>query len=172
MVNIDSVGGNMALPLGTLYHRTKFAVECLSETSHYEHEPLCIQMKIVEPGMNPSDFAAQSFGFVQSENVPGHAPIIQALMRTFTRLGSGDAGSDPNLVSEVIWAAEANGTPTLRTIAGAEADSLMAARKTRDDETLVEGLKAQFGLACASRELTPAMITFPFGFPVYPATFG
>ena len=50
IVNISSVGGRMAYPLGSLYHGSKWAVEGLSEAVHFELAMLGIRMKLVEPG--------------------------------------------------------------------------------------------------------------------------
>ena len=56
IINVSWFGGRMAFPLGTLYHRTKFAVEGLSESLYYELGALAIRVKIVEPGGMTTDF--------------------------------------------------------------------------------------------------------------------
>ena len=38
VINVSSIGGKMAFPLGTLYHGTKFAVEGISEALSFELE--------------------------------------------------------------------------------------------------------------------------------------
>jgi NAD(P)-dependent dehydrogenase (short-subunit alcohol dehydrogenase family) len=63
IVNISSVGGRVAFPLGTLYHGTKFAVEGMSESLKYELAPLGIRVKIVQPGGIKTDFGGRSFEF-------------------------------------------------------------------------------------------------------------
>lgn len=146
IVNVSSIGGKMTFPLGTLYHGTKFAVEGLSEALHYELEPIGIRMKIIEPGTIRTDFGGRSFDFAACEDLPDYAPTVQGLMQAFAQLGSGGAGSDPDLVAEVIWAAVTDGTPTLRYTAGADADTFMVARKAQDDAKFIGNLKAQLGL--------------------------
>ncbi|MEY4756236.1 MAG: hypothetical protein RJA34_1134, partial [Pseudomonadota bacterium] len=47
IINISSIGGRITFPLGTLYHGTKFAVEGLSESLHFELLPLGIRVKLV-----------------------------------------------------------------------------------------------------------------------------
>ena len=43
IINVSSVGGWMAFPLGTLYHGTRFAVEGLSESLYYgRHRPTAL----------------------------------------------------------------------------------------------------------------------------------
>jgi NADP-dependent 3-hydroxy acid dehydrogenase YdfG len=63
IINISSIGGKMAFPLGTLYHGTKFAVEGLSEALHYELSAIGVSVKIVEPGFVKTDFAGRSLDF-------------------------------------------------------------------------------------------------------------
>ena len=46
IVNISSIGGQMTFALGTLYHGTKFAVEGISESLHYEMKELGVKVKI------------------------------------------------------------------------------------------------------------------------------
>jgi NADP-dependent 3-hydroxy acid dehydrogenase YdfG len=71
IINISSIGGRITFPLGTLYHGTKFAVEGLSESLHFELLPLGIRVKLVEPGM-----VKQTFLDVRSISTTNlHCPI-------------------------------------------------------------------------------------------------
>ncbi|KIC17291.1 SDR family oxidoreductase [Leisingera sp. ANG-Vp] len=144
IVNISSIGGQMTFPLGTLYHGTKFAVEGLSEALHYELEAVGVKVKIVEPGMINTDFGGRSFDFAVDESMPEYMPVVagmQAAMGTF-----GAQASEPELVAEVIRTAVTDGTSQLRYRAGADAEALLSARKTQDDETFIGGIKAGMGL--------------------------
>jgi len=51
IVNVSSVGGRTGLPVLSVYHSTKFAVEGLSESISYEVEPFGIRVVIIEPGV-------------------------------------------------------------------------------------------------------------------------
>jgi NAD(P)-dependent dehydrogenase (short-subunit alcohol dehydrogenase family) len=62
IVNVSSVGGRMAFPLSALYHGTKFAVEGLSESLHYELAPL-------EPGGMKTDFGGRSLDLSNDPNL-------------------------------------------------------------------------------------------------------
>lgn len=147
IVNISSIGGRMTFPLGALYHGTKFAVEGLSESLHYELEPLGIRVKIVEPGMIATDFSGRSLDFRQTPDLTAYQPVVD---KFFAVLGSPEmaaAASPPSVVSEAIWTAVTDGTSRLRYTAGADAAAFMAARSAQDDATFIGGVKAQFGLA-------------------------
>ena len=55
IINISSIGGKMAFPLGALYHGTKFAVEGISESLSYEVAQFGGKVKLVEPGAIATD---------------------------------------------------------------------------------------------------------------------
>ncbi|MEM9117392.1 MAG: SDR family oxidoreductase [Cyanobacteria bacterium P01_F01_bin.56] len=144
IVNISSIGGQMTFPLGTLYHGTKFAVEGLSESLHYELEAFGVKVKIVEPGMIRTDFGGRSFDFVNNETMAEYQGTVQKL---FAHLGNlGDNISEPDVVAEVIWTAVTDGTNTLRYRAGNDAIAWLDHRKAQDDEQFIGTMKQQLGL--------------------------
>lgn len=146
IVNISSIGGKMTFPLGSLYHGTKFAVEGISESLHFELEGAGIKVKIVEPGMIRTDFAGRSFDFTNDESMTEYQETVQKLFGVWQSPEMAEAGSDPIVVAEVIWTAVTDGSNTLRYTAGDDAKELIANRKSLDDETFISGLKQQFGL--------------------------
>ena len=56
IVNITSMGGRIAIPLDSIYHATKFALEGLSESIQYELEPFGIKIILIEPGAVGTNF--------------------------------------------------------------------------------------------------------------------
>ena len=144
IVNISSIGGKMAFPLGTLYHGTKFAVEGISEALSYELESIGIKVKLVEPGAIATDFAGRSFDFVNDESLAEYQDITNGLMGSFEGLLT--QASPAQVVAEVIWNAITDGTNTLRYTAGEDAKVFVANREGQDDATFMAGIKAQFGL--------------------------
>lgn len=144
IVNISSVGGRVAFPLGTLYHGTKFAVEGLSESLYYELRPLGIRVKLLEPGGIQTDFGGRSLDFSNDPALPEYQPLIHSVMRAFGPLMA--QGSSPEQIAQLVYAAATDGTDQLRYEAGADAVQLLAARRTADDATFFAGLQAQFGL--------------------------
>ncbi|WP_062430372.1 SDR family oxidoreductase [Herbidospora daliensis] len=144
VVNVSSIGGKITLPLGTLYHGTKFAVEGLSEALHYELAAIGVNVKIVEPGFVNTDFAGRSLDFTNDENLPEYQKLVGAF---FTAQGQmSTAGDEPEVVAETIWAAVTDGTDRLRYTAGQYAADLLATRAAADDATFIGGIKLQFGL--------------------------
>lgn len=144
IVNVSSVGGRMAFPLGTLYHGTKFAVEGLSESLHYELAPLGILVKIVEPGGMNTNFGGRSLDLSNDPKLTAYQPLVQAVIDVLGPMMAGS--SPPERVAEVVYAATTDGTGQLRYEAGADAVQLLEGRRATDDATFFAGMKAQFGL--------------------------
>lgn len=144
IINLSSVGGKISFPLGTLYHGTKFAVEGISESLHYEVEQFCGTVKIVEPGMVATDFAGRSFDFSNDENMREYQGIVGAFMTVLPAMAQ--QASSPSVVAQVIYEAATDGKNQLRYTAGADAQFLLTTRQNQDDATFIGGIKAQFGL--------------------------
>ena len=144
IVNISSIGGKMAFPLGTLYHGTKFAVEGLSEALSFEMEEIGVTVKIVEPGAIATDFGGRSFDFTNDEGMAEYQRVVQKL---FAALGPAmENAAPPRVVADVIYEAATDGTGRLRYTAGEDAREYMANRKAQDDETFRAGVKALLDL--------------------------
>ncbi len=130
IVNISSIGGQMTFALGSLYHGTKFAVEGISESLHYEMAAIGVKVKIVEPGFVATDFGGRSFDF-QAGAVEDYRSLIEALMAQWR--DPDNTVSPPGLVAEVIFNAVTDGTDQLRYRAGNDAHYLLDKRKNMTD---------------------------------------
>ena len=148
IVNISSIGGRVTFPLGSLYHGTKFAVEGLSEALSFELETLGVKMKIVEPGVIKTDFDGRSFDFNKDESMVEYQDVVNKLFAGFGQ--ALENASEPIVVAEVIYEAVTDGSNRLRYTAGEDAREIVAQRKAADDETLLAGIKARFGLGTGS----------------------
>lgn len=146
IVNISSVGGRVTFPLGTLYHGTKFAVEGLSESLHYELMPLGIRVKVVEPGGMPTDFGGRSLDFSNDPALVDYQPLVQGVLGALGPMMA--SGSAPEVVAETVYSATIDESPQLRYEAGADAVQMLSGRRAAaDDDEFLAGMRAQFGLA-------------------------
>lgn len=57
IVNISSIGGKCAFPLGGWYHASKFALEGYSDSLRMEVRPFGIDVVVIEPGGTESEWA-------------------------------------------------------------------------------------------------------------------
>jgi NAD(P)-dependent dehydrogenase (short-subunit alcohol dehydrogenase family) len=144
IINISSIGGKITFPLGSLYHGTKFAVEGLSESLHFELLPLGVKVKLVEPGMVKTDFAGRSFDFSNDPALSEYQPLVQTLISALGHM-EGNASS-PDLIADIIFGAATDGADRLRYEAGADAGHLLGMRRQSDDATFIGGMRSQFGL--------------------------
>jgi short-subunit dehydrogenase len=146
IINISSVGGRMAYPLGTLYHGSKWAVEGLSEALHYELRLFGVRIKIVEPGGVRTDFGGRSFVFTSDPNLEEYQPMVNAMTSAMENMDT-SGHQEPDEVAEIIWTAATDGTDQLRYISGDGAAALLAGRySSEQDERFVAGLRESFGL--------------------------
>ncbi len=144
VINVSSIGGQITFPLGSLYHGTKFAVEGLSESLHFELLPLGVRVKVIEPGMVKTDFAGRSFDFNNDPALHEYQPLVQALMSALGPMT--EHASPADLVAESIFSAATDGSDRLRYEAGPDAVQLLAARRQEDDATFLGRMRSQFGL--------------------------
>lgn len=142
IVNISSIGGQMTFALGSLYHGTKFAVEGISESLHYEMKEIGVKVKIVEPGFIATDFGGRSFDF-QAGDIKEYHALIGALMKQWQNPDT--TVSPPSIVAEVIYNAVTDGTYQLRYRAGDDANLLLDSRKKMTDAAFFEMMNKQLG---------------------------
>lgn len=145
IINISSIGGRIAFPLGSLYHGSKWAVEGISEALIFEMEPIGVRIKIIEPGIIDTDFSGRSLDISNDETLVEYQPVIGAFAAASARPGR--HSSPPELVAEVIYAAATDGTDQLRYVAGDDAKQILGQRAAVDDETFIAGIRQQFGLS-------------------------
>lgn len=72
IINLSSVLGLMGMPLTSMYCASKYAVEGLTESLHYELAPYNVQVCLVEPGSFPTGFGAHLNWGAHSQS-PGSA---------------------------------------------------------------------------------------------------
>ena len=143
IINISSVGGKMTLPLGTLYHGTKFAVEGLSESLSFEMAAIGVKVKIVEPGAVKTNFT-HAVEFSNDEGLHEYQEIIRKLVDGCAPLA--ERAEAPSVTAEVIYRAATDETDQLRYVAGRDAEDLLSKRKADDDPTFLNDLRDQFAL--------------------------
>ncbi|MFZ0565774.1 MAG: SDR family oxidoreductase [Chlamydiales bacterium] len=143
IINVSSVVGKLGMPLSTLYVGTKFAVEGLSESLHFEMEHIGCKVKIIEPGAIRTDFGGRSIDFNNDESLTEYQDAVGKLHATFKSML--EKGAEPILVAKTIYEAATDGTNRLRYPVGADAENLISKRKESNDEAFIAELKAMFG---------------------------
>jgi len=131
IVNISSIGGRLTLPLFSLYHSSKWAVEGFSESLQYELRAFNIRVKLIEPGPIQTEFYGRSADFGDTSQWPDYDALMQRVSPRLKQMGSD--GSPPEVTAEVIYRAATDGFWRLRYPAGGNASVLLGLRKLLPD---------------------------------------
>ncbi|MFB4268740.1 oxidoreductase [Nonomuraea sp. GTA35] len=135
IVNVSSIGGEIALPLGCWYYATKHALEAYSDSLRMEVEPFGIDVVIIQPGIIKTEFedrTAQELREISGATAYGAMAEAMA-MRAETQLGDDSQGSDPGVVAAAIRQAVEAGKPETRYAVGWLADKLLELNRTLPD---------------------------------------
>ena len=149
IVNITSMGGRVAIPLDSIYHATKFALEGLSESIQYELEPFGIKVILIEPGAIGSNFwknlkmAAKASGLDNNNNSP-YRQLADNILGTFKQIEQNTI--HPSEVAKVILQAVLSDNPDFRYVIGKDAAMILEARRNMSDREFENLMKKQFNL--------------------------
>lgn len=146
IVNVSSVAGRVAGPLNGAYAASKFALEALSESLHYEVGHFGVRVHVVEPGGVDTTFPdnRRHVGAVEDRSSP-YRPMVDQWASAMTRMADNTGRSQPATVAEAILEAIEKGDK-LRYPVGPDAQMVLAARKQMDDETFESAMRQQLGL--------------------------
>jgi NAD(P)-dependent dehydrogenase (short-subunit alcohol dehydrogenase family) len=145
IVNISSMGGRIAFPLDPAYHGTKFALEGVSESVHYETEPFGIKVVLIEPGIIGSNFLRNAkLAQMAVEPSSPYAPMVQTLQKVAPSFY--DQATPPEEVAKAILKVVTIDNPDLRYVVGNDAIQMMKAREGMSDPEFEGLIKQQFHL--------------------------
>ena len=142
IINISSIGGLFALPLFSLYHGTKWAVEGISESLTFELAPLGIRVRIVEPGAIATEFAGSS---ADTGDLPVPSDYADFVERAVASRGAGTR-SAPDLAADVIFAAATDESDRLRYLVGEDAEQIAALRAAMGAAGTMAAVRERYGL--------------------------
>jgi NAD(P)-dependent dehydrogenase (short-subunit alcohol dehydrogenase family) len=145
IVNVSSMGGRIAFPLDPAYHGTKFALEGVSESVHYETQPFGIKVVLIEPGIIGSNFLRNAkLAQMAAEPSSPYAPMVQTLQKVAPSFY--DQATPPEEVAKAILKVVTIDNPDLRYVVGNDAIQMMKAREGMSDPEFEGLIKQQFHL--------------------------
>ncbi len=135
VVNVSSLAGRVSAPFAGIYSATKFAVEALSESLHYEVAPFGIRVAIVEPGTVPTSFDANRLvaGPLADGEPSPYAGALGRWEQASERLPGRDRPGDTAAVAAAIYEAATRPDHPLRRLVGADAELIAGLRHDLDD---------------------------------------
>jgi len=124
IINISSVGGKIAFPLGGWYHASKFALEALSDSMRSEVKQFGIDVIVVEPGATRSEWSNVATDILMK--VSGHTAYKELAAKThnvFTRLNKDIA--EPEVIAKLVRSGIEAKSPKTRYTTSQMASSLL-----------------------------------------------
>lgn len=132
IVNVSSIGGEIALPLGAWYYASKHGLEAFSDTLRMEVAPFGIDVVIIQPGIIKTEFEDETPAQLRQMSGAG---AYRDMAESMARRGETglSQGSDPKLVAETVRQAVEAGKPETRYAVGWLADRLLELNRTLPD---------------------------------------
>ena len=142
IVNVSSVQGRVATPLEGPYSSTKYALESLSETLHYELGHFGIRMVVVEPGYTGP-------GMKPAAEHPGD-PVYAELWAQWNGMDTTVTGPSGRTevwrVADAIRSAIEDPATPLRVPVGDDADLVLGARHAMGDAEFEAAMRQVTGM--------------------------
>jgi len=130
ILNISSIGGKLATPLGSWYHASKYALEGLSDALRNEVRSFGISVVVIEPGGIESEWA----GIANEEATRYSADgAYAALVRGFSRMQGRSRLPPPTVISDLVVKALRAKRPKARYHGGHLAAPLLFLRRHLSD---------------------------------------
>lgn len=127
ILQISSMGGRITLPLYSIYHGTKWAVEGFSESLHYELKPFNIRVKIIEPGVIKTEFYGRNRKTIMRDDLTMYKNYVDKVARKAAE--GAKKGIPPGKVAKTVRKAATDNSRKLRYTTGFPAPLLVRLRK-------------------------------------------
>jgi len=146
IVNITSMGGRIAVPLDSIYHGTKFALEGVSECIRYELGSFEIKIILVEPGAVGSSFWKNlKIASKSNDSQSPYKKIMDNVSEVFSK--KTENVIHPSEVAKIIVKAVTIENPEFRYIVGNDAKLILDTKARLSEKEFEEFMKDQFKLA-------------------------
>jgi NAD(P)-dependent dehydrogenase (short-subunit alcohol dehydrogenase family) len=128
IVNVSSVAGTTGAPLNGAYSSSKWALEAITETLHFELGHFGIRTHLIEPGGIDTPFGSNQrrVGAGLGKESP-YTPLVEEWSTVSERLGAGGASTAADVAKVIVDAIETG--DKLRYIVGNDANMVTTARK-------------------------------------------
>ncbi len=142
IINISSMGGQVAFPFGSLYHSTKFAVEGLSESLAHELYPLGISVKLIEPGSIATNFRG-AVDMIKND-IAIYDPMFAGFFNNYAQAAGHLSKATPTEVAQTIYEAATDGTDRLRYTIGPDAHFYINTKHQNSDTDYMQQMRGYF----------------------------
>jgi NAD(P)-dependent dehydrogenase (short-subunit alcohol dehydrogenase family) len=146
IVNVSSIAGEFAAPLGGWYHASKFALEALSDSLRGEVRPFGIEVAVVQPTYVDTGWHHEAMGRLRETSEHGaYASMVQAMAGHFASAGMRKQMCTVDQVAEVVATAALTPRPRTRYRVGRGANLAVALATVLPDRWFDAATRKQFG---------------------------
>lgn len=142
IINLSSFGGFIALPFGSLYNSTKFAVEGFSESLSHELAALNIAVKLIEPGGVNTNFR-NGIEMIKNE-IPVYNPIMGKFFERYGKTTEHLNKATAENVAATIYKAATDEKAQLRYVVGDDAQFYIDCKMKNNDQDFVKLMRDYF----------------------------
>jgi len=142
IVNVSSVSGRLSSPLEAAYCASKFALEALTESLHFEVRHFGIRSVLIEPG-------AIATGNQASELHKGpadYAGLWEQWAGAHSKMTGPSGRPGPEVVASAIASAIEDPATPLRVPVGQDAQMILGLRRSLDDQALEDAMRKALGM--------------------------
>ncbi len=135
IINISSIGGKFAMPLGGWYHASKFALEALSDALRNEVKPFGIDVVVIEPGGVKSEWS--DIAMDNLVKISGNGEYDK-MANKFAEMSKtqGHRVAEPEVITKLVRKAIDAKNPKTRYSGGFMAGPLLFLRKILSDRMM------------------------------------
>lgn len=137
------MGVTTAVPTGSLYNMSKFALEGLIEGLYYELKPLGIELRLVEQGGSSGNNFVNKIVWSKNDDITDYDEIAERVKASFAKAAEG-VSDDPQTIVDVIAGLALGESKQFRTLVGAAAHQLMGMRNSMPIEEYLEQIDAMY----------------------------
>src|SRR5882762_8739845 len=144
LINISSFMGVLtAMPTGSLYNMSKFALEGLTEGLYYELKPLNIELRLIEQGGSKGNNFLNNVVFNTHSEIKDYDDLVGKVNAVFAA-ATEDSLDDPQTIVDEIHALATGGSQKFRTLVGRMGNDLMALRNAVPIEQYLAKIASNF----------------------------
>jgi len=137
-INISSyMGVTTAVPVGSLYNMSKFALEGLIEGLYYELKPLGIALRLVEQGGSSGNNFKDSVIWNENPAITDYDALTNKVKSLMSHADP-ELLDDPQIIVDTIYALATKQSQQFRTLVGASGQGLVAMRNSMPIENYLE----------------------------------
>jgi len=142
ILNVTSIGGKIALPLGGWYHASKFALEALSDSLRMEVKKFGIDVVVIEPGGVKTEWSGITVdNMMKISGNTAYKQLAEQFSKSLTSIE--DKVAEPIVIVELVRKAINAKKPKTRYAGGYMAGVALFMRKILPDRTFDKMMMSQ-----------------------------